>query len=258
MVPFHIRHGVIGALALLAGACGPLGAGDMQPDRLTGIWQIERIGDAPLPLLGEGLNQVEIEAGRLMGRLACSYVEADIPAGRIDRASVRMDGTKCPAEDIAAARELVAVLADPAAQWQLDADRLQIGAPGGTVWSRLPGSDGPKGDLAGITGFWRLRSIDGAPPLPGLDDSLQVGVGFDAFRVGAYSGCNGGGTRILWESGGFRSEGPFMATAMGCETLRRQEDRIFGILTDRPRLSLQGDLLRVTGQGGGELLLVRP
>ena len=257
MVLPHVRHGLILASLLLAGACGPLGADDPQQAALTGIWRIDRIGDGPPPQ-GRGPNEVEIGDGRLLGQLACSYVEAEMPGGTLDRQSLRVDGTKCPAWEVDRAQELKAVLADPAAEWALEGDRLQIGGPDGTLWRRLPGSEGPKGELEGITGFWLIRTIDGKPPQPGLDNRQGVGVMLDAFRVSAYSGCNNGGTRIFWEEDGYSAEGPFLATEMLCAPLRTQEERIFAILTDSPRITRLGDSLRVTGQSGGELVLVRP
>ena len=73
------------------------------------------------------------------------------------------------------------------------------------------------------------------------------------FAAGAYTGCNSGGTDVLWGRDRFEARGPVEADAMGCGALSAQESRIFRALVAGPTFRLEGDRLRVL-VGGEEVM----
>ena len=76
---------------------------------------------------------------------------------------------------------------------------------------------------------------------------------FGPFAAGAYTGCNSGGTDVLWGRDGFEARGPVEADAMGCGALSAQESRIFRALVAGPTFRLEGDRLSVL-EGGEEVM----
>jgi heat shock protein HslJ len=128
--------------------------------------------------------------------------------------------------------------------------------------------------LAGmaLAGCGNERSADGFGDEPDLDGRTFVStrvtpqplvpgsmitLTFEDGTLGANSGCNGMSVEAWIEGDQLRVTGAIASTAMGCrEPLMDQDAWLEGLLTSRPRLSLDGDRLTLSAEDGTVIELV--
>jgi META domain len=239
---------------------------DKQPAyRLLGIWRILSINeitfdsveaDPHFPLF----RQIRFEGGMLQGGLDCGYINGvfDSAKNAIKPESITADTTKCSATETVNITALAGILKDPAAQYNFVDGILTVenSAQKYVRLSLVPGTQGPLDPNLDILGGWYVTSIDGVPPLAGLDQNHKPGIRLSAYSFGVYSGCNGGGADIIWAAQTFSSAGAFVSTAMGCGDLSGQEE-VLQSLAQRPSLVLRGDQLVMTNQDGSVVVLQR-
>lgn len=121
--------------------------------------------------------------------------------------------------------------------------------PGGTATPPVPFDP----DLANTE--WRLISLDGEPPLPETNLTLDIGV--DVF--GGYAGCNFYGVEVLRaEQGELQLKDEIASTAQLCnepEGIMDQESEYLALLGDAAAYRIEGDRLELRNSGGKDILV---
>jgi heat shock protein HslJ len=111
-----------------------------------------------------------------------------------------------------------------------------------------------------LFGRWRIVSLNGAPPLPGIGRTDGRDRPYLVFGPGSYggnTGCNSFGGYGVLLGDRFYASGA-MQTAIGCDTLMAQEQAITSGLRLSPTVTLAPDgRLTLTSRGGGSMVLER-
>ena len=234
---------------------------------LTGAWRVAEVGAWRSGVTARGPapeDEARLAEGELAIHLSCTALSGHYGPQGIDAASVRVEAGGCPGGEADRAARLARLMNDPATvQAVVGGDLVLTGLDGLKArLVRIPGTAGPTNPaladpLRGVLGRWRIEAIDGRAPERGMDPRRVPYLDLGPFAAGAYTGCNSGGTDVLWETTSFRARGPVVADAMGCGPLEAQERRIFAVLMARPTLRLEGDRLKMLLAGEEIITLSR-
>ena len=230
-----------------------LAAPSLAQSDLTGAWRVVEVGSWRSGVTAPGPeDEARLGEGTLAIRLSCAALSGRYGPQGIDAGSVRVEAGGCPGGEAARAVDLARLMNDPATVQAVAGGDLVLTGPDGRKARlvRIPGTTGPTDPaladpLRGVLGRWRIESIDGRVPERGMDSRRVPFLDLGPFAAGAYTGCNSGGTDVLWETTSFLARGPVVADAMGCGPLEAQESRIFHVLTAGPTLRLAGNRLGV-------------
>ena len=205
-------------------------------------------------------DEARFHQGAFTARLSCAALQGKYGPPGIETGSVTAEATGCPEKETERADALRRLMDDLGTVQAVVEGNLVLMGPNGlhARLARIPGTAGPTDPAlgeqsAGLLGRWRIETIDGRAPAPGFDPDRMPFLDLGPFAAGAYTGCNSGGTDVLWGRDQFEARGPVEADAMGCGALGAQESRTFRVLVAGPTFRLEGDRLRVL-VGGEEVM----
>ena len=145
---------------------------------LTGVWRVAEIGEwqgGAAALGAEPKYEARFHQGAFTVRLSCTALQGRYGPLGIETGSVTAEATGCPADEAGRADALLRLTDDPGTVQAVVEGDLFLTGPNGlhARLARIPGTAGPAdpalGDRSmGMLGRWRIETIDGRAPGPGV------------------------------------------------------------------------------------------